>query len=74
MIAIKDLPASNIHMLTHKGETVIGPFHIANIFNECFSLIVEQTKGNINFSNKSFQDFLHHSNAEALFKTPTHTT
>ena len=31
----------------------------------------KKSKANINFSNKSFQDFLHHSNAESLFITPT---
>ena len=58
-------------MLTHKGATVIDPLHIANIFNNYFSSIEEKTKANIKFSNKSFQDFLYHPNAESLFVTPT---
>ena len=58
-------------MLTHKGATVIDPLHIANIFNNYFSSIAEKTKANIKFSNKSFQDFLHHPNEESLFITPT---
>ena len=33
----------------------------------------KKTKSNIKFSNKSFQDFLHHSNAESLFITPKDT-
>ena len=71
LIAIKHSPASNIHMLTHKGATVTDPLHIANIFNDYFSSIAEKTKANIKFSNKSFQDFLYHPNAESLFVTPT---
>ena len=63
--------ASNMHMLTHKGATATGPLRIANIFNEYFSSITEKTKANIKFSNKSFQDFLHHPNEESLFITPT---
>ena len=58
-------------MLTHKGATVTDPLHIANIFNDYFSSIAEKTKANIKFSNKSFQDFLHHPNADSLFITPT---
>ena len=71
LIAIKHSPASNIHMLTHKGATVTDPLNIANIFNDYFSSIAEKTKANIKFSNKSFQDFLHHPNAESLFIAPT---
>ena len=71
MIAIKHSPASNIHMLTHKGATVTDPLHIANIFNDYFSLIAGKTKANIKLSNKSFQDFLHHPNVDSLFITPT---
>ena len=58
-------------MLTHKGATVTDPLHNANIFNDYFSSIAEKTKANIKFSNKSFQDFLHHPNAESLFVTTT---
>ena len=57
-------------MLAHKGATVTDPLHIANIFNDYFSSIAEKTKANIKFSNKSFQDFLHHTNEESLFITP----
>ena len=71
LIAIKHSSASNIHMLTHKGATVTDPLHIANIFNDCFSSMTKKTKANIKFSNKSFQDFLHHPNEESLFITPT---
>ena len=60
-----------MHILTHKGATVTDPLHIANIFNDYFSSIAEKTKAKINFSNKSFQDFLHHPNEESLFITPT---
>ena len=66
LIAIKHSSASNIHMLTHKGATVI-----ANIFNDYFSSITEKTKANIKFSNKSLQDFLHHPNEKLLLITPT---
>ena len=45
--------------------------HIANIFNYYFSSITEKIKANIKFSNKSFQDFLHHPNEELLFIAPT---
>ena len=58
-------------MLTHKGATVTDPLRIANIFNDYFRSIAEKTKANIKFSNKSFQDFLHHPNEESLFITPT---
>ena len=34
--------ATNIHMLTHKGETVTDPLHIANIFHDYFSSITEK--------------------------------
>ena len=34
LMAIKHLPASNIHMLTNTGATVNDPLHIANIFND----------------------------------------
>ena len=71
LIAVKHSSASNIHVLTHKGAAVTGPLHIANIFNDYFSSIAEKTKANIKFSNKSFQDFLHHPNEEPLFITPT---
>ena len=57
-------------MLTHKCAIVTDPLHIANIFNDYFSLIAEKTKANIKFSSKSFQDFLHHPNADSLFITP----
>ena len=60
-----------MHMLTHKGATLTDSLHIANIFNDYFSSIAEKTKGNIKFSNKSFQDFLHHPNADSLIITPT---
>ena len=68
---MKHSPASKIQMLTHKGATVTDSLHIANIFNDYFSSIAEKTKANIKFSNKSFQDFLHHPNADSLFITPT---
>ena len=71
LIAIKNSSASNIHLLTHKGATVTDPLHIANIFNDYFSSITEKTKANIKFSNKSFQDLLHHPIEESLFITPT---
>ena len=71
LIVIKNLFASNMHMLTHKGATVTDPLHIANIFNDYFSSIAEKTKANIKFSNKSFQDLLHHPNEELLFITTT---
>ena len=71
LIAIKHSSASIIHMLTHKGAPVTDPLHTANIFNDYFSSIAEKTKANIKFSNKSFQDFLHHPNEESLFITPT---
>ena len=71
LIAIKNSSASNIHMLTHKGAIVTDPLHIANIFNEYFSSIAEKTTANIKFSNKSFEDFLHHPNEESLFITST---
>ena len=70
LIANKRSSASNMHILTHKGATVTGSLHIANIFNDYFSSIAEKTKANIKFSNKSFQDFLHHPNEELLFITP----
>ena len=50
-------------MLTHKGATVTDPLHIGNIFNDYFSSIAEKTKANIKFSNKSLQDFPHHSHS-----------
>ena len=31
----------------------------------------EKTKGNLKFSNKSFQRFLHYPNEESLFTAPT---
>ena len=71
LIAVKHSSASNIHVLTHKGAAVTGPLHIANIFNDYFSSIAEKTKANIKFSNKSFQDFLHHPNEQSIFITPT---
>ena len=71
LIAIKHSLASNIHMLTHKGATVTDSLRIANIFNDYFSSIAEKTKANVKFSNKSFQDFLHHPNADSLSITPT---
>ena len=58
-------------MLTHKVATVTDPLRIANIFNGYFSSIAEKTKANVKFSNKSFQDFLHHPKEESLFITPT---
>ena len=58
-------------MLTHKDAAVTDPLRIANIFNDYLSSIAEKTKANIKFSNKSFQDFLHHPNEESLFITPT---
>ena len=58
-------------MLTHKGAAVTDPLHIANIFIEYLNSIAEKTKVNIKFSNKSFQDFLHHPNEESLFIIPT---
>ena len=56
-------------MLRHKGATATDSLHIANIFNDYLSSIAEKTKANITFSNKSFQDFLHHPNAVSLFTT-----
>ena len=52
MIAIKNSFASNIHMLTDKVATVTDPMNVANIFNDSFSSIAENTKANIKFSNK----------------------
>ena len=57
LIAIKHSPASNIHMLTHKGATVTDPLNIANIFNDYFSSITEKTKANINFRINHFKIF-----------------
>ena len=71
LIAIKHSPASNIHMLANKRATVTDPLHIANIFDDYFSSTAEKTKANIKFSNKSFQDFLHHPNEQSIFITPT---
>ena len=73
LIAIKHSPASNIHMLTHKGATVTDPLHIANIFNDYFSSIAEKTKANIKFSNKSFQDFLHHPKCKVIIRNTSYT-
>ena len=71
LTAIKHSPASNIHMLTHKVAAVTDLLHITNMFNDYFSSIAGKTKANIKFSNKSFQDFLHHPNGQSLFITPT---
>ena len=54
-------------MLTYKDATVIYSLHTANIFDYYFSSIAEKTIVNIKFSNKSFQDFLHHPNEQSLF-------
>ena len=51
--------------------TLTDRSHIANIFNDYFRSIAEKAKANIKFSNKSFQDLLHHPNAETLLITPT---
>ena len=59
-------------MLTLKGATIpiTDPLHIANIFNDYFSSVEEEkTKVNIKFQNKSFQDFLHHSNKSCYYST-----
>ena len=58
MIVIKHSSVSNIHRLTHKVVKITDSFHFANIFNDYFCTIVEKTKVNIKFSNKSFQDFI----------------
>ena len=71
LIAVKHSSTSNIHMLTHNRAAATDPMPIANIFHDYFSSIAEKTKANIKFSNKSFQDFLHHPNEEPLFITPT---
>ena len=71
LIAVKHSSTSNIHMLTHKAAAATDPMPIANIFHDYFSSIAEKTNANIKFSNKSFQDFLHHPNEEPLFITPT---
>ena len=42
LIALKHLSASNIYRPTHKGTTLSGPLHIANIFNDYFSSIAEK--------------------------------
>ena len=42
LIANKHSSASNIHMLSHKGATVIDPLLIASIFNDYFSSIAEK--------------------------------
>ena len=55
----------------HNYLLIYLTLRIASIFNDYFSSIAEKTKGNIKFSNKSFQDFLHHPSEESLFKTPT---
>ena len=73
LIAIKHSSVSNIHILTHKSATVTDPLHIADIFNDYFSSIAEKTKARIKFSNKSFQDFLYHTNEESLFISVTAT-
>ena len=57
-------------MLTYKAAAVTDPLRIANIFNDYLSSIAEKTKANIKFSNKLFQDFLHHPHEESLFITP----
>ena len=57
-----------MHMLTHKGATATDPLHIANIFKDYFSLIVEKTKFNNKFLNK-----FHHLNEKLLFIAPTDT-
>ena len=60
-------------MLTHKSAAVTDPLHFdIDIFNGYFSWIPEKSKANIKFSNKSFQDFFHHTNKESLFLTPTY--
>ena len=71
LIAVKHSSTSNMHMLTHKGAAATDPMRIANIFHDYFSSVAEKAKANIKFSNKSFQDFLHHPNEEPLFITPT---
>lgn len=54
-------------MLTYKDATVIYSLHTANIFDYYFSSIAEKTIVNIKFSNKLFQNFLHHLNEQSLF-------
>ena len=57
LIAIKHSPASNIHMLTHKGATVTDPLHIANIFNTILVQLQKKLKPTLNFQIYHFKIF-----------------
>ena len=52
----------------HKdNETVSNLRKIVNIFNDYFSITAEKTNAKVRFSNKSFDEFLQHTNQNSFF-------
>ena len=58
----------HIFIFFHKdNETVSNLRKIVNIFNDYFSITAEKTNAKVRFSNKSFDEFLQHTNQNSFF-------
>ena len=71
LISWKQSASPYIHLLSQDNGTVTNPKKIANTFNDYFSTIAEKTKAKVRFSNKSFDEFLQHTNKNSDFLRPT---
>ena len=58
-------------LLTFQNETIDDPKRIANIFNNYFSTIGENTQAKIKYSYKNYTDYLTKGNLNFFFLSPT---
>ena len=58
-------------LLTYQNENIDNPEKIANIFNNYFSPIGENTQPKIKHSHKRYTDYLTNENPDSFFFSPT---
>ena len=72
LISLKSVASSVQTVLScNNGNTITNPCVITNTFNNYFASIAETTKNSINYSNKSFPDYLKERCNSTMLLKPT---
>ena len=71
IISMKSSFLNTPTLLTFQNENIDNPERIANIFNNYFSTIGEETQAKIKHSHKKYTDYLSNENTDTFFLSPT---
>ena len=64
LITLKDISTSVPRTLNRNNKTVTNPAEIANIFNNHFASVTEETRANVNYSHKHFSECMENNSSK----------